>query len=569
MFYQKNFNFLQLGGMQPDLLAQIGVAPHDIQYKGGIIQQLNTQALICFGFDPMLFRIVRANPQIRAVAIFEWQVPVFADAIHNYDLSAGLAGIPHVLFQIVENASSWDRIAERIEDVVANTIFKDYVESAAIINFKNEDTQEQKQLFANLTFAFRNALMKFGGGFVDSFIGFENMAKNMEYICKCAGIAHYRDCLKGKPVLIIGASPDIDEVRIEEIRTYQNRYIIFAADAILRKLKEAGIRVDFCFSLERVHGVANFWKDLDVGDTTLVAIPVLYPEVLDAYKGRIIVAARPFSHFEWLKLEKMPCIDTGPSCINMALNLGYYMGARNFVMIGVSLSYTDLNQSHAPGVHDICNIAPENVFQYATLPNGQALYSNAPMMWFKQEKERFIASHPDMLVYNCTRVGVAIEGADNSQEFANISKAFLEMPFVGFNHIEIPIDEIQACWKGWQAKKGEAIDYCRSLIKKCDLFKSMVDLIRRDAEKDGVAYLNMGCALVDQSKAYLYTQGNSNNFYYIIGHLTQTECLSYENKVSIENYNQNPIGVIKQFENSFDIIKHAATEVLKLFVNLE
>lgn len=179
----------------------------------------------------------------------------------------------------------------------------------------------------------------------DSIEGMSATLKNYKRLLDNPGIQDLKNKYKGLPAVIVGAGPSLDQ-EIAVLKANNNKFVVIAADAAVKPLVNAGVRVDFCTSIERGNIYQKpFWTDLDPKETQLVCYPVVHPEVLDLYKGTIRMVYRNYSYYAYFE-NAWPkgILASGGSTSNLALRLAHYMGCSEIILVGIDNAYQqDLN----------------------------------------------------------------------------------------------------------------------------------------------------------------------------------------------------------------------------------
>ncbi|MGA4606027.1 6-hydroxymethylpterin diphosphokinase MptE-like protein [Pseudoalteromonas maricaloris] len=170
--------------------------------------------------------------------------------------------------------------------------------------------------------------------------------------------------IKGKelaqqiPVFVVGNGPSLDE-SIELLRAHQDDAIIIAGGTAFQSLMKAGIKPDFHVLVERTQATYDVLLHIEpeegYGDTNLLAVDVMHPDVPKLYKWTGIglkgpEAASAFLTMETLKryglsVTSLPAC--GPLVSNTAAAYAVSMGFEDIYLIGVDNGYTQKGSTHS------------------------------------------------------------------------------------------------------------------------------------------------------------------------------------------------------------------------------
>ncbi|HPP86297.1 MAG TPA: DUF115 domain-containing protein [bacterium] len=198
-----------------------------------------------------------------------------------------------------------------------------------------------------------------------------NITENFKYLSESYPIELLFNKFDKIPALIIAAGPSLDK-SIDEIKKYQEKFIIIAVDTALRTLIKNNIKPDFVITLDAQKYNFKDFEGIDYSDIILVYEMTVYPEILRNYNGKkkiCYIIGRHFKDFqgqEYLKFE--PLIDfladcfefpgylqTGGSVSTVAFDLARRMNCDPIVFIGQDLAYSDF-KLHTSNAFDMLEI---------------------------------------------------------------------------------------------------------------------------------------------------------------------------------------------------------------------
>ncbi|WCK54193.1 DUF115 domain-containing protein [Aneurinibacillus sp. Ricciae_BoGa-3] len=255
-----------------------------------------------------------------------------------------------------------------------------------------------------------------GNSVEDALIGTHNNLMNISRILTSENVSRFKDKYKGKPAVIVAAGPSLDK-NIHHLKDIQSNAIIIAVDTIIERLIKEGITPDFVASIERIEEVYQyFYKDKYIpGSVSLIAPPVVSPNVFSSFKGRTIMPFRKgMIDYNWLQemlgLPDNIFINIGKSCAHVAFGFAAFTGASPIILIGQDLAYGENGaKSHTSGtVYDKKDIPTHHEFVEVEGYYGGQVRSNVIWNSFREWIELQIYKH-QFAVINATEGGANIK----------------------------------------------------------------------------------------------------------------------------------------------------------------
>jgi hypothetical protein len=179
-----------------------------------------------------------------------------------------------------------------------------------------------------------------------------NALKNMPEIIGCKHqkaemLASFAGLGKGKKALCVSAGPSLDN-EMGNLKRLQDSMLVLCVGRVYKKLRAAGIRVDYTFSCEMFDWDAAIFDGLtDVGDTVLCYPNVCAPATVKAWPGRkVCMLDAQMADF----LGEKVCMMGGNSVSHHMLNFACeILDVDESVLVGQDLSYTRPKVTHAGG----------------------------------------------------------------------------------------------------------------------------------------------------------------------------------------------------------------------------
>ncbi len=181
-----------------------------------------------------------------------------------------------------------------------------------------------------------------------------NLLQNLRWYAQGPGISDLAGAARGHPALVVAAGPslhrNIDLLTRPGVR---DRFVIIAAQTVLRTLLEKGIRPHFVTALDYHEISRRFYEGLtasDVEGVTLVVEPKVNPAVCAAYPGVIRcvgdgVLDRVLGPALARPMGELP---PGATVAHLSYYLARYLGCDPVILMGQDLGFTD-GQYYSPG----------------------------------------------------------------------------------------------------------------------------------------------------------------------------------------------------------------------------
>lgn len=347
-------------------------------------------------------------------------------------------------------------------------------------------TEEAKAFYSELHNIYNETtqhVMHNFGRIGDSLDGVRATLMNKKAILENPGITDLKNAFRGIPALIVGAGPSLDK-ELANIKKNNDKFVVIAADAALKPLLKAGIRVDYCTSIERLNNYQKpFFEGLENLTTELVAFPVVLPSQFDLYPGKIRLVYRNYSYFAYFeKSWPKSILKCGGSTSHLALRLADWMGCNKIFLIGIDSCYEkagDLYRSHCSntGHSEWGEFIELNAFSEKrrhTNPiigtsnsNEDVLTNLTYYQWSKEFTEELAEIGHRTPITNCAKDGLKIEGIPY-RDFSQIA-AQLDP-----QEIKPPVTEQVTYYRKWDhkvvLKQLESwYELCEKSLEQCEV----------------------------------------------------------------------------------------------------
>ncbi|HYF56336.1 MAG TPA: 6-hydroxymethylpterin diphosphokinase MptE-like protein, partial [Salinarimonas sp.] len=179
-----------------------------------------------------------------------------------------------------------------------------------------------------------------------------NCLKNMPAILGCEHkpalkLTDFRGAGKGKAALLVSAGPSLDD-EIENLKRLQESKLVLCVGRVYKKLRAAGVRVDYTFSCEMFDWDSAIFDGLtETGDTVLCYPNVCAPATVKAWPGRKVCMLD--AQMAELLGETL-CMMGGNSVSHHMLNFACeVLDIDEAILVGQDLAYTRPRVTHASG----------------------------------------------------------------------------------------------------------------------------------------------------------------------------------------------------------------------------
>jgi len=212
--------------------------------------------------------------------------------------------------------------------------------------------------------------------------------------------------------VLVAAGPSLNK-NMHLLQGLQEKALIISCDASFIPIMKKGIRPHLVASLERTPGVDLFYSGIkNFSGVYFIALPILMPEVIDAFKGKKFIAYRGFSHFGWLEEEK-GTLNVGISVANLSFKILVELGCDPIILIGQDLAYAEDGDTHVEG--DIFGSRSEHIRSQPVIElegnDGKPVKSEKSWEIMKYTYEEDIAAYKGTCI-NATEGGARILGTE-------------------------------------------------------------------------------------------------------------------------------------------------------------
>ncbi|ADU65595.1 DUF115 domain-containing protein [Desulfurispirillum indicum] len=305
----------------------------------------------------------------------------------------------------------------------------------------------------------------------DSLIGIENMFDNLDIIVENPGVNCFKGAFAGVPAFIVATGPSLDEA-LPHLKDAAHRGLVFACDASVRPLVEAGVDFQLVTSVERKPLISKFFATFDASRTFLCAPPLQNRHTFESFSGKKIITYRNVKHFDWIGIER-GMLDIKSSVANMAYVIADYMGCDPIILVGQDLSYGDSGSTHAANFAMEDAIAIEKSRQKFAVPSNRGTPVLTHQIWYSCVKSYEVdIARSRATTINTTLRGVRIGGTTvkpleeviagltlHDHDFRNVMEAHV------LEHRLLPSE---AVYQQLSQRIMQGISECQRVLEACE-----------------------------------------------------------------------------------------------------
>ncbi|WP_194841152.1 motility associated factor glycosyltransferase family protein [Sporosarcina cascadiensis] len=254
-----------------------------------------------------------------------------------------------------------------------------------------------------------------------------NSIKNFPTVLQTPNILHdiNQSAFEGKPAIIVAAGPSLNE-EFENLRYIKEHGLayIFSVGSAINALIEQGIYPDAACTYDPQdinYRVIQIIKDKEIKEIPLVFGSSVGFETLESYPGELlhmIVSQDTVSpaFIEFSEKIQLNFVNDAPSIAVVTFQLLAKLGVSHIILVGQNLAYI-ANQHYAKGIDygtGSQTVSEEKLGLANSIKDvyGNEVKTTDGFNRMRQQLEMYISSHPQVKVWNTTKGGAAIQGAE-------------------------------------------------------------------------------------------------------------------------------------------------------------
>lgn len=233
------------------------------------------------------------------------------------------------------------------------------------------------------------------------------------------------------PAFIIGSGPSLDD-RIEDIRKYQGKAVLYSAGTALRALYKQGIKPDFHIEIESHYEPFRVISEINdpeyLQDITLICSAQTTPKIPPMF-GRVMLFTKDSTAIHELSKDLTDQIrGTTPTCTNAALAICYHLNHQQVFLFGTDYGFRNTGSHHSKNsiyyseqrsdlVKQSTNYQQQDLIEIESvdgLPMQTTMIYNASRRRLESDISYFLKNRA-IEVYNCAN-GAKIENAEHMEQ---------------------------------------------------------------------------------------------------------------------------------------------------------
>lgn len=324
-----------------------------IQIKG--LRNPVLAVILGFSNTNLLENILGLKKEIKHIIVIEPDLSVFHQTIKRFyighhlknvkiDFLLGFTGaqLKAELFKAMTTSN--EKVGSRASTSMSPEIITDpFVYGEKSI----KGTKEAQELISMVTDVAKQVFLAMGCS-SDSFSRWEQTLRNKINLKEKYKIKPLFNQFSGIPAIVLGAGPSMDEfIEYYKANDIQNKAVLIACDASLRKLLQHNIRPHFVTRCERkLSLIFDGVKKEDTKGIYYAAYPWTPPEFIGLFEETFILY-RNNGVCKWSGIDHGE-VNGGVSSANAAMELAFNLGCRDIIMAGIDLCFIG-EKSHTEG----------------------------------------------------------------------------------------------------------------------------------------------------------------------------------------------------------------------------
>jgi hypothetical protein len=267
-----------------------------------------------------------------------------------------------------------------------------------------------------------------------------NVSRNEDKAKKSPGINSLKNVHLGRPGLMVGAGPSLDNV-LPYLRYLQDIFVLTCVDTAFPALLKNGIHPEYVFSLDPQYESAFHFAEYTNGSTKLVFTPTANHNVLKKFPGDCFVVYKEgHTLFQHEEIEKKGITQAGGSVSCLCVDALIQFGCNPIFLIGQDCALTgnryyskhsrfnqqlfphisgsaQLNKLHGEKFQKKKPVKVKNTY-------GNEILTDQLMYSYLRNLEEISMQYKNTRIYNLCSQGAAIEGIEPLYSISELKRWF-------------------------------------------------------------------------------------------------------------------------------------------------
>jgi hypothetical protein len=267
-----------------------------------------------------------------------------------------------------------------------------------------------------------------------------NVSRNEDKTKKFPGINSLKNLHSGRPGLMVGAGPSLDNV-LPYLRHLQDIFVLTCVDTAFPALLKNGIHPDYVFSLDPQYESAFHFAEYTNGSTKLVFTPTANHNILKKFPGDCFVVYKEGQTLDQHEeIEKKGITQAGGSVSCLCVDALIQFGCDPIFLIGQDCAltgnryyskYSRFNQQlfpHISGSAQLNKLHREKFQKKKPVKvkntYGNEILTDQLMYSYLRNLEEISMQYKNTRIYNLCSQGAAIEGIEPLNSISELKRWF-------------------------------------------------------------------------------------------------------------------------------------------------
>jgi hypothetical protein len=239
-----------------------------------------------------------------------------------------------------------------------------------------------------------------------------NTLQNLPRILRSPGVGALRNRFVGRPAVVCGAGPSLNEV-IPSLKALQDRFVIISTGTALAPLRAAGIRPDLVIAVDGSELIARQFM-VQTDDLYFIGSTIVYPGITHRFKGSFysFLDANPID--QWVKENSAADghLHAGGTVTACGMDVAMDMGCDPVITVGLDLAYGNDGSSHANGTMYNGIRAPRHYLVPIEGNWEERVYTTKQFECYVKLISQYVNFHAGKRFINLTNGGAKIDGLE-------------------------------------------------------------------------------------------------------------------------------------------------------------
>lgn len=245
------------------------------------------------------------------------------------------------------------------------------------------------------------------------------LAENHELLAGDGDVASLFGLARGKQALVVASGPTLQHnlaTLLGQLQRRRQDYLLISVDTALAFLRRHGILPDIVVTIDEAIYGDRLPADQSA-QITLVYYPTVPTATLLAWQGPRKAAYSRSPMYQTLRQEiPKGTLHSGGSVIHPAVDLAVQMGCQQVILLGTDFAFPG-ELTHSGWADGALGPSAALALSWTLDGHGRRVKTNPNFSAYRIELERYIARHPEVKFWSCSREGAEIVGCSYHPEY--------------------------------------------------------------------------------------------------------------------------------------------------------